>query len=522
MAEATIGGSILSKIQAEAYKSKEAGEHHESLSQKLSGMLMGTDDMKTAFVKAAEDEAAAQIEKSKKDESEAKIKEANDEIAAKQRIQAMSNFEQLGNVLKTNANKLGSALKEDFNQLTAGFQMLASTPGMRSIIALITAIGTTLGSLLLINIKNSGILGKTISGLIGQDKDGKFSMGETIKNVKDKFNPMTPWNKDKKVKTKKDGSKDMRFNENQPLLTKMNKSFKKGLTSMGKSLNKLVPPGIMDGFKKSMNGLGKSLSKLVPTKMLNGVKKGAAALGNGIKAIGKGFLNIGKKLIMGAIRMGISAATLVAGMLATAASVLISGIIMLAPAILIGIAVMALIFGIMYLRDKFIENKDMIMARWEVIKEGFKIALDGLVIWKDKAVTFISNTFKGIWLSIKSLFSSIYSGIENGINAVIRGINVLIPGEKYDLDPVDIGAGAMAREVDEENAAFEVEKQSQADEFAKRQSDLDDRKTNNTMERGMQIVQSNNTVNEGTSQTNVSPSGTSPLDTNASNMALAQ
>jgi hypothetical protein len=176
----------------------------------------------------------------------------------------------------------------------------------------------------------------------------------------------------------------------------------------------------------------------------------------------------------------------------------------------------------MYLRDKFIENKDMIMARWEVIKEGFKIALDGLVIWKDKAVTFISNTFKGIWLSIKSLFSSIYSGIENGINAVIRGINVLIPGEKYDLDPVDIGAGAMAREVDEENAAFEVEKQSQADEFAKRQSDLDDRKTNNTMERGMQIVQSNNTVNEGTSQTNVSPSGTSPLDTNASNMALAQ
>jgi len=177
----------------------------------------------------------------------------------------------------------------------------------------------------------------------------------------------------------------------------------------------------------------------------------------------------------------------------------------------------------MYLRDKFIENKDFIMAKWEMIKEGFSIAMAGLGIWKDKAVSFISNTFKGIWLSIKSLFASIYSGIENGINAVIRGINVLIPGERYDLDPVDIGAGAMRQKVDEEQAAFEVEKANQAAEFAARESDLADRKANNTMERATTIVQNNaNTVNEGSKSTTFMPAGTTPLDTNASNMALAQ
>ena len=114
-------------------------------------------------------------------------------------------------------------------------------------------------------------------------------------------------------------------------------------------------------------------------------------------------------------------------------------------------------------------------------------------------------------------------GLEAGINMVIKGINALIPGEKYDLDPVDIGAGAMRQKVDEEKAAFEVEKASQAEEFAARQKDIDDRKANNTMERATTIVQQNsNTVNEGSKSTTVMPSGTSPLDVNAGNMAMAQ
>ena len=67
------------------------------------------------------------------------------------------------------------------------------------------------------------------------------------------------------------------------------------------------------------------------------------------------------------------------------------------------------------------------------------------------------------------------TGLENGINMVIKGINTLIPGERYDLDPVDIGASGMRQSVDEEKAAFEVEKAWQAQEFADRQKDIDDR-----------------------------------------------
>ena len=47
--------------------------------------------------------------------------------------------------------------------------------------------------------------------------------------------------------------------------------------------------------------------------------------------------------------------------------------------------------------------------------------------------------------------------------------------------------------------------------------------TNNTMERGMTIVnQSANTVNEGSKDTMIVPTGTEPQDSFAGNMALAQ
>lgn len=501
MAEA-VADNILLKIQQEAYKSKEASEHHESLSDKLSGMLMGTDDMKTAFVKAAEEEAAAQIEKSKQDEKDNKAKEEQAEAQRKRDLMAMSNFEQLASVLKSQSAKLGDALKEDFKQITAVMSLVAEAPGIKSILAIVTAIGATLGKLLLINIKNSGILGKTISGLIGQDDDGNFDQKKTMENIKEKFNPFSGKKDKKEKKLKADGTPDKRYSENKSFLDKSLDNLRESTTKMGET------------FKSIGNGIKHPIKTL---------KKAGTAFMGGIKSIGVSMMNAGKTLLSGAKRMVISVASLVGGMLASAASILIAGITMLAPVILIGLAVAALIFGVMYLRDKFIENKDMIMARWEVIKEGFAIALDGLVLWKDKAVTFISNTFKSIWLGLKSLFATVMTGLENGINMVIKGINKLIPGEKYDLDPVDIGAGAMRQRVDEEGAAFEVEKASQAQEFAEREKSLADRRADNTMERANQIVQqNNNTVNEASSTTTIVPTGTEPQDSFASNMALAQ
>jgi len=41
---------------------------------------------------------------------------------------------------------------------------------------------------------------------------------------------------------------------------------------------------------------------------------------------------------------------------------------------------------------------------------------------------------------------------------VIKGINALIPGERYDLDPVDIGASGMRQSVDEEKLPLKLRK----------------------------------------------------------------
>ena len=95
--------------------------------------------------------------------------------------------------------------------------------------------------------------------------------------------------------------------------------------------------------------------------------------------------------------------------------------------------------------------------------------------------------------------------------------------ERFEIDEVDIGAGDMARRVESEKAAFEIEKQGQSEEFAKRQKDIDDSKSNNTMERAMTVVQqTNQTVNEGSKSTTIVPTGTEPQDSFAGNMALAQ
>ena len=144
-------------------------------------------------------------------------------------------------------------------------------------------------------------------------------------------------------------------------------------------------------------------------------------------------------------------------------------------AILIGLAIAGLIFGIMYLAKKFEENKEMIMFKWGLIQEGFSIAIDGLILWKDKAVNFIGNVFQDIWMSIKSLFSAVLTGIENGINYAIQGINSFLP-KRFQIDEVDIGAKGMAAGLDEEKAAIAIERDAEAVEFAERKDELDERK----------------------------------------------
>jgi hypothetical protein len=231
---------------------------------------------------------------------------------------------------------------------------------------------------------------------------------------------------------------------------------------------------VMQGIGSQVAKVSKKLFSMLPDSIQEKLGDAWKFMSGGLKKMGTQFLNMGKQFLKGAVRLAVSAATLVAGMLATAASVLISGIVMLAPAILIGLAIAGLIFGIMYLAKKFEENKEMIMFKWGLIQEAFSIAIAGLILWKDKAVSFIGNTFKSIWLSIKSLFSAVLTGIENGINFAIQGINSFLP-ERFQIDEVDIGAKGMAAGLNEEKAAFAIEKEKEAVEFAERKDVLETR-----------------------------------------------
>ena len=67
------------------------------------------------------------------------------------------------------------------------------------------------------------------------------------------------------------------------------------------------------------------------------------------------------------------------------------------------------------------------------------------------------------------------TGIENGINFAIQGINSFLP-ERFQIDEVDIGAKAMAKGVQEEKAAFAIEKEKEQAEFTAREDVLAARK----------------------------------------------
>ena len=438
-----------------------------------------------------------------------------EQIAAHKRQEMVDKFGELGTTLRQSIGGLGTAIKDDFGQLTAMFGSIDSLPGFKTIKALLTMMSITLGKLLLQFIKDRGLAPKAITDRISKDKDG-INLGDTLRN----FTPDV-FLSDEKKEAK---GKDIAAKGDQ--LAPFEKKPKKPKGQVG-------IPAVKDTFlqktnkkfNKSMDSLKAGFTNItgsIKTAMIPLKTAGTAFVG-GISAIGVSIAAMATAMWASVTTLAVSVASFVGGLLASAASVLLAGLTMLAPVILVGIAVAALIFGVMYLRDKFIENKDMIMARWEVIKEGFAIALDGLVLWKDKAVTFISNTFKKISLGIQNMMVSILEGIEGAINWVIGGINKSLGWAGVDLDEVDIGASGMRASFDEDKAAFEVEKQNQSDEFAERQKDLDDRKSNNTMERGMTIVNQNaNTVNEASSTTTIVPSGTEPQDSFAGNMALAQ
>ena len=462
----------------------------------------------------AEEMANAYVDEAKAVNKAQEYQMAADKMAQMRGQAQLGKLDELKTVMSSKLGDLGTALSDDFKQITGGLNMIAEAPGIKSLVAIVTTIAGSLGTVVLLSLKRNLAEDNFFGKRIKLDDKGGVDLLGTLKNFNPLAGVMTPGDPERKggefnpEKPKQDWKNANRDEKGQ---------FKK--MSMVDEFKFTFANAMGDANEKMKESLKESGAKL--WKSTEGLRDNAFT--RGLSKVGKTMADAGKRLLKGAVRLAASSLAFVAGMMMTAITLIAGAVAFMAPYIAIALAVAAIVFGILWLANNFHKIKDKLYAGWEMIKIGFQNAIDGLIFWKDKAVAGIQNIFKKISLGIQNMMVSILEGIEGAINWVIREINGRLGWAGVNLDEVDIGASGMRASFDEDKAAFEIEKQNQSEEFAKRQKDIDDQRSNNTMERAMTVVQqNNNTVNEASSTTTIVPTGTEPQDSFASNMALAQ
>ena len=192
---------------------------------------------------------------------------------------------------------------------------------------------------------------------------------------------------------KADGTKDMRFKENQTMFTPIQKLASKGKDNITKKVTEgkdfvkgKVTKGkdkVTEGFTKGKDAMMDSVSKLG-----NNMKMGAKSMGGkGLKAI----KSAPAQLMKGA-RMFVSLLSKIPMMLAAIPALLAS------PIVLIGLAVLALIIGLVIIWMKF---KDQIKEKFEMMKTK--------VIG---VVTSLVEGFLEVWQKVKDWFGDKVHGIK--------------------------------------------------------------------------------------------------------------
>ena len=192
---------------------------------------------------------------------------------------------------------------------------------------------------------------------------------------------------------KADGTKDMRFKENQTMFTPIQKLASKGKDNITKKVTEgkdfvkgKVTKGkdkVTEGFTKGKDAMMDSVSKLG-----NNMKMGAKSMGGkGLKAI-----KAAPAQLMKGARMFVSLLSKIPMMLAAIPALLAS------PIVLIGLAVLALIIGLVIIWMKF---KDQIKEKFEMMKTK--------VIG---VVTSLVEGFLEVWQKVKDWFGDKVHGIK--------------------------------------------------------------------------------------------------------------
>jgi len=93
-------------------------------------------------------------------------------------------FKSMAKTFENSIGELKGSLKQDFDLLTLQFAEVSSSPGVRSIIALLKFVGLILGKMLF-----TLIAGKFFKGLVKMNDDNSMDIKETWKNMKKWANP---------------------------------------------------------------------------------------------------------------------------------------------------------------------------------------------------------------------------------------------------------------------------------------------------------------------------------------------
>ena len=140
---------------------------------------------------------------------------------------------------------------------------------------------------------------------------------------------------------------------------------------------------------------------------------------------------------------------------------------------------------------------------------------------KENLINFFKTIVENIWLGIQQMAVNIRVGIENMVNNLIQKWNDFMPGERFDMSPIDLGGKEAETAMATERAKVESQQQERGESLAAKEKEIRDKYDEQRVAAGIApkntVTQTN--VNNTTQSKQYIASGTSASDAFALNMA---
>jgi hypothetical protein len=434
-------------------------------------------------MRAADDKLISNTEPGRTDAEKEDLKNVRTAARGTEARQ-ISVLKSMSNTFKSSFADLKGSLKQDFDLMTLGFSEIASSPGVRSIIALLKFIGLTLGKMLF-----TWVSGKFFKGLQSLNTDNSQNHKETLANFKEFFKAKlgmgtteltrkgpgkTNLKPGQSVEIKdKEGPKGI-FASMSTGFGKIKEDASKGMDSMKTGISTFFKP-MTDGWGAIMK-LSKKKSKEQQERWNTSMTKAFEPMTNGWKEMKESASEkfngmrdkVGKTMtsMTGALKNTVSdvaksarkmAKNSKAGKLLAKASMLmrtammnmgkalmraakrfivpiamfiISGLAfvgsMIAAAAAMMVPVLPIIGIVLALTMLGVGIYMLVMFiidNWDHIKESFAIAFMKMDIWAKKATFWIQDLLSPIKDKMALFFASVMDGLANMINSAIEWIN---------------------------------------------------------------------------------------------------